>query len=368
MKERWRSIQTHKEEIWKALNGQDTVIVFDTETTGLVEDAKIIQFSAIKFAIDENKNLKELATMDMYINPEELLTSTITDKTGITNNMLRDKPNERLVYRDIFAFMESSNVWVGHNVGFDVKKLQGMARRCKYPLKVPPVVDTLAMARNLIPKDDAQLTACAIELKNDTSGNHRLATVTKYLFPNYVAQYHNSLEDTRATAKIFEKMIQMYDRLAPEEEKPLTKVKLRYGYYSVNRYKKSDHRIIVVLEDGRKPGTIYYDALNHFWSCLSDPQSKSYFESIDKADLEKQLLNNAWSNKRGATCMDDLVQNMREERKAFLASKRAEREENRVNNEDKVCCATTNSLSGNESFVEQDNDLSHDEDCGIELF
>lgn len=310
---KWRSTETHKKSVWNALDGKDTIIVFDTETTGLEEHAKIIQFSAIKFALDQDKNMRELETVDMLINPEEAVSSIIEDLTGITNNMLKTQPTERQVYEKIFKFMEGADAWAGHNVPFDVKKLEGMAKRCHYDLKVPDVIDTLAMARNLMPKDDPKVIAASIATSNETKTskpNHKLATVTKFLFPDYQARYHNSLEDVRATAKCLGKMTQMYAEINSKEE-PQVKVKLKYAFFSINPYKQSDQRIKIVFDDTvNKTGRIYYDAMNQYWSCTSGPGDKEFFESVDKADLEIKLLNR-YHKKFGATCMEDLVRSMR---------------------------------------------------------
>lgn len=310
---KWRSAEVHKKSVWNALDGKDTIVVFDTETTGLEEHAKIIQFSAIKFALDENKNMTELDTMDMYINPEEVISSQITEITGITNNMLRNQPSERQVYEKIFGFMKGADAWAGHNISFDVRKLEGMALRCKYDLKVPDIIDTLTMARNLMPKDDPKVLEAALAVREEThttKPNHKLATVTKFLFPDYQAKYHNSLEDVRATAKCLGKMTKMYAEINSKEESQV-KVKLKYAFFSINPYKRSDQRIKIVFDDTvNKTGRIYYDAMNQYWSCTSGPGDKEFFESVDKADLETKLLNR-YHKKFGATCMEDLVRSMR---------------------------------------------------------
>ena len=48
---RWRNKEKRKNEILKYVKVDSTVVAFDVETTGLGDDAKIIQFSAIKYKV-----------------------------------------------------------------------------------------------------------------------------------------------------------------------------------------------------------------------------------------------------------------------------------------------------------------------------
>ena len=50
----WRNIQKHKEEIVPMLKDARTIILYDTETTGIGTDAKIIEFAAVKYLLRES--------------------------------------------------------------------------------------------------------------------------------------------------------------------------------------------------------------------------------------------------------------------------------------------------------------------------
>ena len=59
----WNEIfQKGREDFFSIFNGAKSIIVFDTETTGLGSDAKIIEFAAVRY---ENcpSGLKETAKM-----------------------------------------------------------------------------------------------------------------------------------------------------------------------------------------------------------------------------------------------------------------------------------------------------------------
>ena len=47
----WRNIEKNAYNILNLLSETETVMVFDVETVGLAEDAKIIQFSAIRYKV-----------------------------------------------------------------------------------------------------------------------------------------------------------------------------------------------------------------------------------------------------------------------------------------------------------------------------
>lgn len=47
----WRNIQKGREDFFSIFNGAKSIIVFDTETTGLGSDAKIIEFAAVRLSL-----------------------------------------------------------------------------------------------------------------------------------------------------------------------------------------------------------------------------------------------------------------------------------------------------------------------------
>ena len=68
----WRNIQKGREDFLSIFNGAKSIIVFDTETTGLGSDAKIIEFAAVRYEICPS-GLKETAKIDLFLNPQRVL-------------------------------------------------------------------------------------------------------------------------------------------------------------------------------------------------------------------------------------------------------------------------------------------------------
>ena len=97
--------------------------VFNTETTGLLQpensdltmQPKITEIYIAQ--LDEEFNL--VAEYNQMINVGEPLSKEITRITGITDDMLKDKPMFAEVADDISEFFNGCDLSVAHNHGFD---------------------------------------------------------------------------------------------------------------------------------------------------------------------------------------------------------------------------------------------------------
>ena len=117
-----------------------TYVFFDLETSGLspVFD-DIIEFGAVKA-----KNGMELDRIDILINPGHKISKFTEGLTGITNEMLADKPTLNEVLPKILEFL-GDDILVAHNASFDVGFLQ---HAIQGKLK-NPIIDTLPLCRYL---------------------------------------------------------------------------------------------------------------------------------------------------------------------------------------------------------------------------
>ena len=66
----WRNIGRGKEKYLPMFDNASSIIVFDTETTGLGTTAKIIEFAAVRYQITPS-GLHETHRIDLFINPEK---------------------------------------------------------------------------------------------------------------------------------------------------------------------------------------------------------------------------------------------------------------------------------------------------------
>ncbi len=165
-----------------------TYVVFDTETTGLnPESDVIIELSAIKMV---DGVLTE--TWQTFVNPfthtRTNLPKEIVKLTGITDDILRPAPTFNKVVGDFYKFCFGATL-VAHNAPFDLSMLVAPARKLGYNFD-NPVVDTLAMSREIFPK----------------LPSHKLGYLCEQLDVRFDGDAHRAIFDALATARLFRKL------------------------------------------------------------------------------------------------------------------------------------------------------------------
>lgn len=268
----WRNKWRTKAEVMSKYTPGFKIVVFDVETTGLSESSKIIQFSAIKYHVQDDYSLQEMERFNQYINPMEKIPDKITEITGISDKDVEDKPNEFQVSEQVIGFLNSADVISGYNVSFDIEQIMKMSQRTGVRFRKIPVLDVCEMARDCVRKSDIT--------------QHKLGNVVQFLFPESDFTFHDSMEDVKATANVLECLVKEYLSLQCEEGKSpahLEKAKL-----FINPRQKSMQRICLKLSIGNE-GDIFYDIPGHFWSCKTSTAAKKLFNQIDMCDLEHQF-------------------------------------------------------------------------------
>lgn len=160
------------------------LIVFDIETTGLspVND-EITEIGALK--IKDGKIIEEFSQL---INPQKKISQFITDLTGITNEMVEDKPLIGQVIEDFKDFIGNS-ILVAHNASFDVGFIREKMKKNNINLN-NPILDTLELSRAVFP-----------QMKS-----HKLNILAKFLGVN-LENHHRALDDARATSEVLLKIL-----------------------------------------------------------------------------------------------------------------------------------------------------------------
>ena len=159
-----------------------TFVVVDLETTGgSAKECAITEIGAVK--VRGGETIGEFQTL---VNPEIGIPPTITLLTGITNAMVMTAPRISTVLPAFLEFVGPA-VLVAHNARFDVGFLKANAARLDLPWPRPMVVDTLALARRVVTRDEAP--------------NHKLGTLAA-LFRAEVTPDHRALTDARATVDV----------------------------------------------------------------------------------------------------------------------------------------------------------------------
>jgi len=159
-----------------------TFVVVDLETTGSsAREGGITEIGALK--VRGGETVGEFQTL---VNPGMPIPATITVLTGITNAMVLPAPSIRSVLPAFLEFADGA-ILVAHNARFDVSFLKAAATSIEHPWPKPQVVDTLALARRCVLRDEVP--------------NHKLGTLAA-LFGATVRPDHRALTDARATVDV----------------------------------------------------------------------------------------------------------------------------------------------------------------------
>ena len=216
-------------------------VVFDLETTGFSNiNDKITEIGAVK--------IRDFEIVDRFselVNPEKDISYRVQELTGITNEMVKDKPTIEEILPKFMEFV-GEDVLVAHNADFDTGfimqkcKEQGLEYKNKK-------VDTLMLARIMLPN-----------LKR-----YKLDKVAKEVGVQLL-NHHRAVDDAEATANIFIKFLGMLKKQGVEK---LSDVNTVLG--KVDYTKLKTHHITLIAKNQTGIKNLYKivsDAhVNHFY-------------------------------------------------------------------------------------------------------
>lgn len=255
------------------MNSNEFVVV-DIETSHFHPEkgAMIIELAAVKIRDD-----KIIDKRTQLINPERKITKKITEITGITNEMLEEKPVFREVLPNFYNFLGNAVV-VGHNVHFDWDRflVYFFKKVGIYPQN--QVVDTLALSRKYIKADKYTLGNLCEKLNIEHNNKHRalgdtLATADLFLYlkENYIKEN-------------FSKQISFEDNKKRINYKPQKVRKVAYWQKQIKN--KKLERLYVTLDRS----VVFYDIPTKAW------EIKSSNEPINFNDVENKVVSHLNAN------------------------------------------------------------------------
>lgn len=164
--------------------------VLDLETTGLRPASdSIIEVACIKY-----RDGREVDTYHSYVRPSTFhsednegytyyVNGSITNLTGITNEMLEEAPSFEDIAEELSAFLEGEII-VGHNVNFDINFLYDNYKNFDGSDFSNDFLDTMRLARRLLPD----------------LPHHRLDDLADFF--NIRGIHHRAMEDCRMTQEV----------------------------------------------------------------------------------------------------------------------------------------------------------------------
>ncbi|MEI4406847.1 3'-5' exonuclease [Streptococcus agalactiae] len=161
-------------------------IAFDLEFNTVGEHSHIIQVSAVKYS-----NHQEIALFDTYVHTKVPLQSFINGLTGITARDIIGAPKIETILTDLQSFVGDTPL-IGYN-----------GHKSDLPLLVENGLD-LTSQYQVDLYDEA-----FVRRSTDLNGivNLKLTTVADFL--GIKGKAHNSLEDARMTARVYEKFLDL---------------------------------------------------------------------------------------------------------------------------------------------------------------
>ena len=194
-------------------------VVFDIETTGL--DKNNEEITEIGAVLVENGQITK--SWGTFVNPEKPIPAKISELTSITDDMVADAPKINEALPEFFRFAKGA-VLVAHNAKFDTGFIKEKAKKCGLSYDFGHL-DTLMLAKCLYPD----------------LANYRLNTLTKHL--NVVLEnHHRAVDDAKATADIFVKMLEELKHLGKED---ITLLNDSFDMRAASKRNRANHIILL---------------------------------------------------------------------------------------------------------------------------
>ena len=160
-------------------------VAFDLETTGVNRQSdRIIEIGAVKFI--GSQTLGEFVEL---VNPGIAIPPVATDISGITDAMVRNKPQIGEVIGSFLSFIGNS-VLIAHNANFDLGFLRGVMPADSQLDNL--IIDTLQLSRNAYPGQQSySLQNLVAMLKLPTNNAHRALDDAIQCMRVFQASYRN---------------------------------------------------------------------------------------------------------------------------------------------------------------------------------
>jgi ATP-dependent DNA helicase DinG len=162
-------------------------VVIDLETTGHSpkQGDKIIQVAAV--VIEKGKIVERFAS---FVNPKTPIPSFIEQLTNINDEMVKDAPLFEQVAPQVLKLLDDA-YFVAHNVAFDLSFLQAGLHECGYDTLYNSTIDTVELARILLP----------------TAEGYKLSQLAEILHINH-ENPHQADSDAEVTAHVLLSLLQ----------------------------------------------------------------------------------------------------------------------------------------------------------------
>ncbi len=245
---------TNREKILKKPDERsikDEIIIFDVETTGLSsKNDRITEIGAVKL-----KNLRVVDSFSTMVNPGIHIPDSITELTGISDETVKDAPDEKEALEKFIAFCGKDPVLAAHNAKFDTSFINEACRRSGTEFDYN-WLDTLILCQCMLPE----------------ISRHRLDQVAKALKLGKF-EHHRASDDALMLSKIY---VELINRLVDSNGlEKLEDINTKAGSIDVKKLKAYHQIILVRNQEGLKNlyKLVSYSHIDYFYKKPLIPRS-----------------------------------------------------------------------------------------------
>lgn len=183
----------------------------------LTDDKEIIQFSATK--LDEN--FREISSINYYIQPKKQVSTFVTELTGISNEMLHDKPFFEDVAYELYNYIKE-DILVCHGLPSDYVILKKRFHDVGILYKAKLSLDTVELSRLFLPSQTS----------------YRLSDLSNSLGLYTGDQYHNAAIDVKVTVKLLKEIARKISKINTDNYKKIENLleKIDLSMYKFARF------------------------------------------------------------------------------------------------------------------------------------
>lgn len=182
------------------------ICVWDTETTGfpvrewtLDQQPYIVQFAAIVWDLDENKNYTELERHDILIKPRISIPFGASQVHGIYDRDVENCLSIESHLDAILKVLNSVDIVAGHNVSYDEEVLSYELKRAGRTGEYTPTKSLCTMK--------SSTDYCKLQWRGFSYKPPKLAELHRFLFNEYFDGAHNAMIDVEATMRSFLELV-----------------------------------------------------------------------------------------------------------------------------------------------------------------
>jgi GTP cyclohydrolase II len=180
------------------LNLKKDIVFFDIESTGLsTSQDRIVQLAIIKYFADGRAPLERCR----LVNPTIPISKEASEVHGITDEMVKDEPNFKQIAKGLSDLIGDADLCGFNSNRFDVPMLMEEFARAEVPFDMTDrkTVDVWKIYQKMEPRN--------------------LTAALKYYCNEEMEGAHDALNDVRATIKVFEGQLDMYEGKSYDEGK-----------------------------------------------------------------------------------------------------------------------------------------------------